>query len=251
MNRYRFLKLTGLLLIFVVSAQFVLAVEAGSTVEKKKTEQWSFTPDTKLPNVLILGDSISIGYTLEVRKLLAGKANVFRPLSKDGRSAENCSGTIAGVEKIDEWLGSTKWAVIHFNWGLHDLKHISKNGGKPSADPADPVQATVEQYSKNLEGIVKKLKATGAKLIFATTTPVVPGTSNPLREPEAPGKYNESAVKIMKANGVKIDDLYSFILPQLSKLQLPKNVHFNTEGSKALAGQVVKAIEAELEGKKE
>lgn len=227
-------------------ASILMAVEAGSAAEKKKGEQWFFEPDPNLPNVLILGDSISIGYTLEVRKLLAGKANVYRPLSKDGKGPENCSGTTFGLENIDRWLGSTKWAVIHFNWGLHDLKHVSKDGGKPSDNPADPVQATEEQYGKNLETIVKKMKATGAKLIFGTTTPVVPGTSKPLREPDAPVKYNEVAGRIMKANGVKIDDLYTFVLPKLEKLQQPKNVHFTSEGSKALAEQVAGVIEKEL-----
>lgn len=226
----------------------LLAAEKGSVAEKKRGEQWLFTPDPKLPNVLILGDSISIGYTIEVRKLLAGKVNVYRPLNKAGNGPENCSGTTAGVQNIDRWLGDIKWAVIHFNWGLHDLKHVTKEG-KPSSEAADPVQATIEQYGKNLEEIVKKLKATGAKLIFATTTPVVPGTKSPLRESEAPGKYNEAALKIMTANGIKVDDLYTFVLPQLDKLQLPKNVHFTTEGSKALACQVAKAIEAELGGK--
>ena len=177
-----------------------------------------------------------------------GKANVYRPLNKAGNGPENCAGTTAGVQNIEKWLGDTKWTVIHFNWGLHDLKHVTKDG-KPSGDPADPVQATVEQYSKNLEEIVKKLKTTGAKLIFATTTPVVPGTKSPLREPEAPGRYNEAAVKIMMANGIKVDDLYVFALPQLEKIQLPKNVHFNQEGSKTLAEQVAKAIEVALGAK--
>jgi len=235
------------MLVLIVGVNLAMAIEKGSAAEKKKGEEWSFTPDPKLPNVLILGDSISIGYTLEVRKLLAGKANVFRPLSKGGKDAENCSGTTFGAEKIDSWLGDKKWAVVHFNWGLHDLKHVSKEGGKPSSNPADPVQASLEQYSKNLEVIVKKIKATGAKMFFATTTPVPAGCSNPLREPEAPGKYNEAAIKIMKENGIKIDDLYSFVLPQVEKLQLPKNVHFTNEGSKTLAGQVAKTIEADLD----
>lgn len=228
-----------------VAVQFSVGAETGSIAEKKKGEQWTFVPDPNLPNVLILGDSISIGYTLEVRKLLAGKANVYRPLSKGGKGAENCSGTTAGVQNIDRWLGDTKWAVIHFNWGLHDLKHETKDG-KPSGEVSDPVQATVEQYSKNLEDLVKKLKATQAKLIFATTTPVVPGTKSPLREPEAPGRYNEAAVKIMTANGIKVNDLYAFVMPQVDRLQLPLNVHFKPEGSKALAEQVAKSIEAAL-----
>lgn len=221
--------------------------EKGSTAETNKAkENWEMTPDPSLPNVLILGDSISIGYTLEVRKLLAGKANVFRPLK--GNGPENCSGTTAGVQNIDRWLEGQKWNVIHFNWGLHDLKHVDKDDpNKASSKAEDPVQATVEAYSKNLESIVKKLQAAGAKLIFATTTPVAPGTTNPLREPTSPAVYNAAAVKIMKENNIVVNDLYSFCLPQLDKIQLPKNVHFKPEGSTVLAKEVAKKITEALE----
>ena len=224
--------------------------EAGSTAEKKKakTEWATMTPDPALPNVLILGDSISIGYTPEVRKLLSGKANVFRPMKKD--SPENCSGTTAGVQNIDRWLEGQKWAVIHFNWGLHDMKHVEKdNPGKPSSKVEDPVQATVELYTKNMETIVKKLQATGAKLIFATTTPVTPGTTNPLREPTSPAIYNAAALKVMKENNIAVNDLYTFCLPQLDKIQLSKNVHFKPEGSTALAKEVAQKITEALEKK--
>lgn len=224
--------------------------EKGSAAEtKKQKENWTFTPDPALPNVLILGDSISIGYTLEVRKLLAGKANVFRPVK--GNGAENCNGTTYGVEQIDRWLEGKKWDVIHFNFGLHDLKHVSKtNSNQATSNPEDPVQATVEVYAKNMEAIVKKLKATGATLIYATTTPVAPGTNTPLREPDAPGKYNAAAVKIMQANNIQVNDLYAFCLPQLDKLQLAKNVHFKPEGSAALAKEVAQKITDALEKRK-
>src|SRR5689334_20865727 len=65
-----------------------------------------------LPRVLLIGDSISIGYTVTVRRELAGKANVLR-------IPENGADTANGLKKIDEWLGQSKWDVIHFNWGLH------------------------------------------------------------------------------------------------------------------------------------
>lgn len=70
--------------------------------------------DARIPNVLILGDSISIGYTLQVHDGLKGIANVIR------RKA-NCGDTTSGLANIDKWLGDTKWNVIHFNWGLWDL----------------------------------------------------------------------------------------------------------------------------------
>ena len=74
-----------------------------------------------LPRVLLIGDSISIGYTVPVRELLEGKANVHRPLT-------NCGPTSKGVAEIEEWLGDGKWDVIHFNWGLHDLKYMGPKG---------------------------------------------------------------------------------------------------------------------------
>lgn len=213
-------------------------------------QTWTFTPDPKLPDVLILGDSISIGYTLEVRALLAGQANVFRPISTDGKSAENCSGTTKGVQAVDCWLGDRKWAVIHFNFGLHDLKHVAKPGADTATSKTpDPRQADVEQYRKNLEAIVPKLKATGARPVFATTTPVAPGTASPLREPDAPPRYNATALEVMKEHGIRVNDLFAFCTPQLEKLQLPKNVRFSTSGSKALAQQVAQVIEMELKAK--
>lgn len=223
------------------------APEAGSKAETSKKLNWSFTPDPALPNVLILGDSISIGYTLQVRKILEGKANVFRPLNARGDAPQNCSGTTFGVGEVDRWIAGKKWDVIHFNWGLHDLKHVKAPGSNEKSDnPADPVQATLENYSKNFEQIVSKLKATSAKLIFATTTPVQPGSINPLREPEAPKAYNAAAVEIAKKEGASINDLFSFCEPQLSKLQMPLNVHFTPEGSQALAEQVAGSILKQL-----
>ena len=75
-----------------------------------------------LPRVLLIGDSISIGYTVTVRTELAGKANVHR-------IPENGADTANGLKKIDDWLGDSHWDVIHFNWGLHDLK-VTPAGGR-------------------------------------------------------------------------------------------------------------------------
>src|SRR3954465_5493214 len=57
-----------------------------------------------LPRVLLIGDSISMGYTLPVREALAGKANVHRPPA-------NCGPTSRGVEMIDSWLGDGRWGA--------------------------------------------------------------------------------------------------------------------------------------------
>lgn len=220
--------------------------EKGSQAEKKVSDL-RITPDPKLPNVLLIGDSISIGYHLPARELLAGKANVFRPVNAKTGQADNCSDTSKGVASLDEWLAmQQKWDVIHFNWGLHDIKHVKPGTSEVSPDPAHPTLRTLAEYEANLETIVGKLKATGAKLIFCTTTPVAPGTNSPFRSNEDVERYNAAAVKIMAAHGIEVDDLYAFAKPQLKKIQLPKNVHFTPSGSKALASQVVKTIAPKL-----
>lgn len=237
---------TALLLACAVPPLLAAPPEKGSAAERE-SQNWSFTPAPGLPNVLILGDSISIGYTREVRRLLAGKANIFRPLAANGKGPENCAGTTKGVAEIDRWLAGHRWDVIHFNFGLHDLKHVAQPGAdQASNNPGDPPQATVAQYAKNLEALVAKLKATGARLIFATTTPVAPDTRSPPREPDAPPRYNQAALTVMQENNVGIDDLFAFCAPQLKQIQLPRNVHFTPEGYRIIAGQVEQSIRVQL-----
>lgn len=253
MKSFTVILLAGITISMMASAAEVRAAnraqpkpEAGSSVELKTNLPWAFTPNPALPNVLILGDSVSIGYTLPVRKILSRQANVFRPISPDGKRAVNCLGTTAGVKRMDQWLVGHHWSVIYFNWGLHDLKHVNSATGANSNQAEDPPQTTVAEYSRNLKAIVAKLKATGAQLIFATTTPVTAGTLNPLRDPGAPARYNAAAVEIMKENGVPVDDLFALCQPHLDELQLPHNVHFNAKGWAFLARHVASVIQQAL-----
>ena len=199
----------------------------------------------KLPNVLIIGDSISIGYLPFVKELMKEKALVTRPFKENG-SPENCQGTTNGVKNVDRWIGDTKWDIIHFNFGLHDIKHVDPVTRENSKDPEHPHQAGLKQYKKNLEVIVEKLKTTGAKLVFATTTPYPDDVGGPLRDPGMPEKYNKAALKIMKKNGIAVNDLYDYVLPRMKELQRPNNVHFTEAGSRALAKQVAEIINDNL-----
>ena len=193
------------------------------------------------PNVLILGDSISLGYTPIVTGLLASEANVVRPLNQNGGSL-NCEGTTRGVQLTNQWLGDESWDVIHFNFGLHDLKHVRPDNGRNSNDPAHPQQADLATYESNLDTIVKKLKATGATLIFATTTPYPDKPGGPLRRANQVAKYNATALRIMQKYHVRVNDLHGLVKPRMDELLLPKNVHFKTAGSRVLAEVVAKEI---------
>jgi len=200
--------------------------------------------------VLILGDSISIGYTPYVQKMLESEMTVIRP-TRNGKP-ENCSGTISGVANIDRWLQleGGKWDVIHFNWGLHDLKHVKPGDAKGAASDlaTDPPQSKVEAYEKQLREIVAKLKATGAKLVFATTTPVPDEPMKVYRANIDVIRYNEAALRVMKDNNVAVNDLYTLVKPRMKELQIqPANVHFVPAGSEVLAAEVVKAVKVALQ----
>lgn len=195
-----------------------------------------------LPRVLLVGDSISIGYTVDVRTLLKGKANVHRPLT-------NCGPTTKGLASLKTWLATggaeKKWDVIHFNWGLHDLKYMTPDGklAMQRTDKGAHQQVSPEDYRKNLTELVKTLKATGAKLIWRNTTPVPEGAGG--RVVGDAEKYNAIAAGIMKENGISTDDLYSLVKKHPDYMR-EANVHFTPEGYKALAEQVVTAIEGKL-----
>ena len=186
---------------------------------------WDYVKDDpKLPRVLLIGDSVSRGYTLPARVALERKANVHR-------APENCGPTSNGIKKMDVWLGEGKWDVIHFNFGIHDRKTSAKD------------------YEDRLELIVKQLTATGAKLIWASTTPIPPDTKDGPEATTAIIEKNRIAADIMKKNMVHVNDLFDFITPQLSKVQNPMDVHFKGEGYDMLGKQVALKIEEILKTK--
>ncbi|MEM7374235.1 MAG: hypothetical protein AAF587_36915 [Bacteroidota bacterium] len=118
---------------------------------------------------------------------------IFRRDWKFRKDEENCQGTTHGIQQIDQWLGETKWDLIHFNFGLHHLKHVEPETGKNSKKQEYPRQAEPKQYKKNLKAITEKLVATQARLIFATTTPFPDQVDGPLREYGDVEHYNSIA----------------------------------------------------------
>ncbi len=201
-----------------------------TTAEAKDDSPFSsIKDDPALPRVLLIGDSISIGYTLPTRAILSGKANVHRPPT-------NCGNTTRCLRYIDEWLGDGRWDVIHFNFGIHDIKCPKRDGVN---------ETHVDQYKKNLHNIIARLKKTRATLIWCSTT------QSPEAVCGAPAEdfvtYNAAAKEIMEENGIQINDLYAFSLPRLNEIQIPVNSHFHAAGSKLLAGQVAAAIQKALD----
>lgn len=156
------------------------------------------------PRVLLLGDSFSQTMTRQVAQGLKETAEVV------GTPPEIMNSSLA-VVMIDQLLGEKKWDVIHFNFGLNDLTYRApgmksfrvmskKVGGIRTTSPED--------YEKNLTQIVKRLKKTNAKLIWASTTPIRSNAKG-IIEPNSEIEYNAIAARIMKANGIPINDMHA------------------------------------------
>lgn len=209
---------------------------------------WDFVPDPALPNVLILGDSISIGYTRKVRSELAGKANVFRPMNgKNKNSPDNCGDTEMGLEGLERWLGGQKWSVIHCNWGLWDVCY--RVPGKPKAGNRDKVNGKIalspEEYVANLDKIVTRLQATGATVIWASTTRVPAGETGRVAGDEV--RYNAAAAKLMESKKIPVNDLYALTNGWSGKYsKAADDVHYTAAGSELLGKQVAAAVLQQL-----
>ncbi|MBL9132093.1 MAG: SGNH/GDSL hydrolase family protein [Verrucomicrobiaceae bacterium] len=234
------MKFIALLAILATATAFAQAPKVAEKKVRKPNPSLAKIEDVAgLPRVLLIGDSISIGYTLDVRELLKGKANVHRIPTNGGP-------TTNGLKNIKAWLGDSKWDVIHFNWGLHDLKYIQEDPSK-RADPKAPgahVQVALADYEKNLAELVKTMQATGAKLIWCNTTPVPAGSDGRIQGDEL--KYNEAAARVMTAAGVPTNDLHAHALAK-PDAQLPGgNVHYSPAGSRYLAEKVAATIAGHL-----
>jgi lysophospholipase L1-like esterase len=190
-----------------------------------------------LPTVVLVGDSIRMGYAPFVDELLRGKATLIS-------QRENGGDTSRVLANLDDWVIRHQPAVVHFNCGLHDLKRLKKTG-QP--------QVPLDQYEANLKKIIERLqKETKAKLIFATTTPInderhAKRKSEFSRAEADVRRYNEVATKVMNELGVEIDDLHAYVTEQgADKLLRPDGTHYPEPASRKLAAVITKCIEKHL-----
>jgi len=202
---------------------FYLPIHQGQKI-KGQSNAWDFIrDDPALPRVLLIGDSVSRGYTQAVRKALAGKANVHR-------APANCGPTATGIKKIDVWLGdpAKKWDVIHFNFGIHDRN------------------TAVAEYRERLEQLVERMKKSCDQLIWASTTPI-PDLPDKKQTAQSIIDRNHAASRVMKEHAVATDDLFTAVSPHLDQYQNPDDVHFNPAGYDFLGRKVAESIEQALD----
>ena len=184
-----------------------------------------------MPKVVLVGDSIRMGYAPLVAKRLDGKAIVVsaKPNGED-------SGNV--LRNLDEWVIKENPDVVHFNAGLHDLKLKDKS-----------YQVPLVEYEKNLKTILARIdKETRAKIIFATSTPIL----HKLHAERKAGfdrfeadvqTYNLTAVSLMKQAGVPINDLHKLVEDGgRETLMAADGTHYTQEGYERMAAVVTDSI---------
>ena len=212
----------------------------------------------KLPDVLILGDSISLGYTPQVKARLKGVANVSRP-------ACNCGPSEFYLKGMKDWVGTNRWRVIHVNFGIWDNHYLKgpSDGmglywGREVTNALPPVakgtairdlgfriRTPIKEYEANLRTILGFLKGHADKVVFCLTTPVPEWLAC-----DGFGRirvYNEMAAAVCAEMGVDVVDLYS-VAEQHADTYRSDGVHFKPEGYQLLAAEVGKGVVKVLKG---
>ncbi|MCD6346885.1 MAG: SGNH/GDSL hydrolase family protein [Bacteroidales bacterium] len=193
--------------------------------------------ENKPEKILIIGDSISIGYTPHVKELLGDRAIVTH-------NKGNAQHTGTGLEKIKEWIGDEDWDIIQFNWGLWDLAYRNldvKNVGNRDKINGK-VTFTPEQYKANVDSLVRVMKSlSDAELIFVTTSYVPEGEVG--RFVKDGPIYNDAALEVMKKYNIPVTDIYEYSKELHARFATAyNNVHYTKAGYSQLAVKIVQGL---------
>ena len=224
--------------------------------EKKDTiRQMANDDDGSLPRVLILGDSISLGYTPLVVEKMKRKAFVTRPACNCGPSEFY----LRERGNIGKWLGEKPWDVIHVNFGIWDHHFINEkeeiffyDQHAAELDGLDRpartklieskgfhTRTSPEEYAENTRNILLDLKEHTRKVVFALSTPL-PSYEERYFGMDCIAEYNDIACAVCKEIDVPVNDLYSVAKPLREDQK--DGCHFSNYGYNILADAVVKMI---------
>lgn len=160
----------------------------------------------ELPRVLILGDSVYRQPATEIARTLKDRCEVVLAEVPPGQVFN--SGW--ALENIDTLLGDGDWDLIHVNAGLGDLvcRAPAMKSFRILPHRAGGIRATSpQQYRENITQLISHLKATEARLVWATTTPIRSSATG-VFEPGAEVEYNMIAADVMKQHGIPVNDMY-------------------------------------------
>ena len=188
-----------------------------------------------MKKVLLLGDSIRMGYDKYTRDKLSGVAEVYFP-------SENCKFSVNMVRYIYEWaeeleLNREEIALVHWNAGLWDCLHMED--GEPLV-PVDIYERTIARVQALINQAFPN-----AKCIFATSTSVSEKMwkwQGKCRYNSEIEQYNEAAKRALSAYDVKINDLYALVSPLPDSYHSDATHYYTPEATELIGNQVVSNI---------
>lgn len=183
-----------------------------------------------MKKVVLLGDSIRSAYEGRVREKLSDVCEVWGP-------TENCAFAKWTLYALRFWKDKLNEAdVIHWNNGLHDVVVFFKEDG---------TFVSLDEYKDSIRKVARELLKTGAKVIFATTTPI--GRNNEYQRSNIDiDMFNRAAVEILRPMGVIINDLNAVISEDMDKYLLEDHVHPTQEGVEVCATHIEEQIRSVL-----
>ncbi len=186
--------------------------------------------------VVLIGDSIRLGYQETVRRELTGLAEVWAP-EENGETSRNV------LAHLPEWVLSQGPTMVHLNCGLHDVKR---------APDTNALLVPLEEYRANVRQLLEQVRqGTPATVIWATTTPVNEAWHQAqksfARFNADIRAYNAAAVAIAQALGLPVDDLFTVVMDAGRDRYLSADgVHFTDEGYELLGKVVADVIKKAL-----
>jgi hypothetical protein len=208
-------------------ASMTLMAEKGVTIPEQIEWTWEVRPpqpDPKLPNVLLLGDSISRNYFPEVQKDLNGIANVYLMASSASIGDPRLEHQIAEFAATE----MVRFRVVHFNNGMHGWAY------------------TEGQYRAAFPAFLRAVRSLGEKggaLIWASTTPVRSDANNGATNPRVQER-NRIAEEFVQAAGIQTDDQFSLMEKHQDLYQ--DSVHFNSTGANVQGDHAAEMIRVSL-----
>ncbi len=189
-----------------------------------------------MKKIVLLGDSIRMGYDKYVKEAFEDVAEVYYP-------KENCRFSQYFLRFLKGW--KKDWPedidLVHWNAGLWDLLEIYDDG------PLTPI----EFYEYNIARIDRQLRKMfpKAKFVFATSTGVDESgnTLGHVRLNSNIEAYNAAALRALAGTDTVINDLYALTKDATPEWRSDRTHYSTPKGLTEIGGRVIETICQELE----
>lgn len=211
----------------------LLPVLAAQSLSLPEPVEWTWevrppSPISNLPNVLLLGDSITRAYYPQVTKDLEGIANVYLMATSTSIGDPRLPRQIANFASLER----IRFDVVHFNNGMHGWDY------------------TEAQYRASFPSFLHAIHNIPGhpRLIWATTTPVRSDQSGGASNTRIDAR-NKIAARFVQAAGIIIDDQHA--LMAIHQDQHEDNVHYKESGAALMGDQAAATLRRELSKSRE